>query len=255
MKHLLILIVFPFSVVLAQIKTPVNLHSKTIILGETLNYSAKWGFVDLGIATATTDKQLFKIGNNVCAKVDLRAQTSGFAKLFYMHNRWISYLDIHNITTYKSLRSIHEGNYRLEEITDFDYVNRKAYVRKHDKFNKAYIWKKTYPTEKVIRDVVAGFMLIRIINFNNYSMGDIIPLEGFYKDTGYNINLIFQGREYISTSKGKQYCYKLTPIMPKNKVFDGLDAVTVWVSTRKSQQIEKVRARLFFGEMAIDLMP
>ena len=68
MKHLLILLVFPFSVVLAQIKTPVNLHSKTIILGETLNYSAKWGFVDLGIATATTDKQLFKIGNKVCEK-------------------------------------------------------------------------------------------------------------------------------------------------------------------------------------------
>ncbi len=254
-KYFLFLLIFPFTVVLAQIKTPINLHSKTIILGETLNYSAKWGFVDLGIATATTDKHLFKIGKNICAKIDLRAETSGLAKLFYMRNRWISYLDIHNITTYKSLRSIHEGEYRLEEITDFDNVNRKAYVRKYDKYDKAYIWKKTYSTEEVIRDVVAGFMLIRIINFNQYQKGDIITLEGFYKDTGYKINLIFQGREYISTSKGKQYCYKITPLVPKNKVFDGLDAVTVWVSTRKSQHIEQIRAKLFFGEMTIDLMP
>lgn len=255
MKHLLIFLVFPFSIVLAQIKAPINLHSKTLILGETLSYSAKWGFIDLGIATATTDKHLFKIGDNRCARIDLRAETSGIAKLFYMRNRWISYLDIQSVTTCKSLRSIREGKYSLEEITDFDLTNRKAYVREFNKDFKTYIRKKTYSTDEIIRDVVAGFMLIRVINFNNYNKGDIIPLEGFYKDTGYKINLIFQGREYISTSKGKQYCYKLTPLVPKNKVFDGLDAVTVWVSTHKSQQIEKVRAKLFFGEMAIDLMP
>lgn len=254
MKYLLILLVFPV-VVLAQTKAPLILHSKTIILGETLKYSAKWGFVDLGIATATTDKHLFRIGNNVCAKIDLRAETSGLAKLFYMHNRWISYLDTKNVATYKSLRSIHEGEYRLEEITDFDHINRKAYVREYDKSYKTYIRKKTYSTEEVVRDVVAGFMLIRLINFNNYQKGDIIPLEGFYKDTGYKINIIFQGREYIYTARGKQYCYKITPLVPKNKVFEGLDAVTVWVSTRKSQQIEQIRAKLFFGEMAIDLVP
>lgn len=255
LKYFLILFTFSFSVLLAQTKTPINLHSKTIILGETLTYSAKWGYIDLGIATAKTDKYLFKIGKNICAKVDLRAETSGLAKLFYMRDRWISYLDINNITTYKSLRSIHEGEYRLEEITDFDQTKRKAYVRKYDKNYKAYTWKTTYTTDEIIRDVVAGFMLVRIINFNQYQKGDIIPLEGFYKDTGYKINLIFQGREYIYTSKGKQYCYKITPLVPKNKVFDGLDAVTVWVSTRKSQHIEQIRAKLFFGEMAIDLMP
>ncbi len=255
MKYLFILFLFSFTVVLAQQKMPVPLHSKTIILDEKLKYSAKWGYIDLGIATASTDKHLYKIGKNVCAKIDLRAETSGLAKLFYMRDRWISYLDIHNITTYKSLRSIHEGEYRLEEITDFDLPNRKAYVRKYDKNYKYYIRKKTYSTDEIIRDVVAGFMLIRIINFNQYQEGDIIPLEGFYYDTGYKINLIFHGREYINTSKGKQYCYKITPLVPKNKVFDGLDAVTVWVSTRKSQHIEQIRAKLFFGEMAIDLVP
>ena len=59
--------------------------------------------------------------------------------------------------------------------------------------------------------------------------------------------------ETLKTEKGKVLCYKVKPIVPKNNVFDGRDAVDVWLSANKSKTIIRIRARMFVGNVMIEL--
>lgn len=249
----LIIVLMLLVPVAGMAQPPLKFDSKRLVLGETLRYKAKWGMLTIGSATAKTDRRLYKLGSVLCFKVNLQAQTNGVAKLFSLNDQWLSYIDISSITTRKSFRSIHEGNYRLEEIVYFDHVNKNASVRIYDKTTKTYVLKHVYKTPKNIRDVVAGFMLIRLIDLSKYAKGDKLTIDGFYKAKGYSIDVIMAGKEYVKTDKGKLLCYKVKPIVPKNKTLDGLDAVDVWLTADRKQIIVKAKAQLVFGELLIEL--
>jgi len=205
------------------------------------------------MATIKTDKRLYKIGSSICYKVDLKGQTNGLAKLFYLNDRWISYLEINSLDTYKSLRSIHEGKYRLEEIVDFDHKNNKAFLRKYEDVFNRYVLANIYETTNM-RDVIAGFMSVRNINYSNLKKGETLTIDGFYKDTGYKIQIIYLGKEDVQTPKGQISCYRIKPLVPKNKVFDGLDAVDVWLSADRTQKIMYAKAKLVLGVLELELI-
>ncbi len=232
----------------------VDFTKRKLITGETLNYRAKWGVLTIGTASSRTDKKLYRLGSKVCYKIDLKGKTNGLAKLFYLNDKWTSYIDIESFTTLKSYRSIHEGGYRLEEIVYFDAGNNKARVHEYDFNKKLYFLKNIYETPENIFDVVSGFMMIRLIDFTKSAVGDKFRIAGFYKNEGYKIDLIYYGKESIKTDNGKKQCYKIKPIVPKSRVFDGLDAVSVWISADKAQKIIKIKANLVLGELIIDLL-
>ena len=244
------LIVLP---VFVRAQSVLKLDNKKIIAGESLNYKASWGFFTIGSASTKIDRVLYRVGKNICYKIDITGQTNGVAKLFYVRDRWTSYIDTATITTHSSFRSIREGNYELDEQVHFDYTNKKAEVKMYDKKLKVYKLKQNYDTPENIRDVVAGFMVFRLINLSNYAKGEIFTINGFYEDEGYKINVVFQGEEYIQTDSGKKRCFKLRPMVPKNNVFNGKDAVTVWLSTDKTRTIIRLRAKMFVGNIQIDL--
>jgi len=207
----------------------------------------------IGSATTKSDRKLYKLGQNTCCKIQLAGSTNGLARLFYLNDRWVSYIDIHSITTLRAFRSIHEGTYRKDESTRFDHLHKTAEVRVMNKQTKVFELRKIYKTPEHIRDVVAGFMMIRLVDLSKYRSGDRITIDGFYEDTGYKIDVIMGGRETIKTEYGNMLCYRVKPIVPKNKVFDGVDAVDVWLSTNPAQYIVSVRARLRLGELWIEL--
>ncbi len=230
-----------------------KLENKSIIVGETLNYKATWGIFTIGSASTKVDTNLYKVGSSICYKIDIAGQTNGFADLFYVRDKWVSFIDTSQITTHKSFRSIREGRYELDEEVHFDHHDKKAAVKVFDKSSKSYILKKIYDTPESIRDVVAGFVVFRLVDLSKYSKGDIFTINGFYEDEGYKFNVLFQGTETIRTENGKILCYRVKPIVPKNKVFVGKDAIIIWLSANKSKTIVRIRAKMFIGNILIDL--
>ena len=247
---ILIVILFIFPVVS---KSKPNVGNKKLVLGETLKYKAKLGFITIGTAYTYTDKKIYKIGNDYCYKIQMGGQTNGLAKLFYLNDSWFAYIDTNTFTTHRSFRSINEGNYKLSELTYFDHNNKKVTQFVYDKVKKKYVLKKVYETPENIRDVVAGFMLLRLIDMSVYKKGDKFTVDGFYQDIGYSIDVIYSGKEFIKTINGITLCYKLKPIIPKNKIFDGLDAIEALVSADKKQMVMLIRAKLIFGIVTIEL--
>lgn len=221
-------------------------------LGETFNYKAKWGVLTIGTASTKSDRKLYKLGSSTCCKIQLAGTTNGLASLFYLNDRWVSYIDIHSFTTQKAFRSIREGKYKLDEWTYFKAPQKKAEVwRKNFQTNKFFL-KKVYKTPENIRDVVAGFLMIRLVDLSEYKPGEKFLIDGFYEDTGYKIEVTVLEKEYVDTNRGRVLCYKTRPSVPKNKVFEDVNAVDVWVAVAKPYPVVKIRARLVLGELQID---
>ena len=127
--------------VLGLAETKLKIDNKSVFVGETLNYKATWGFLTIGSASTRIDTNLHKVGSTVCYKVDIAGQTNGMAKLFYLHDKWVSYIDTATITTHKSSRTIREGHYELDEQIHFDAANRKAEVKVYNKKSKSFVLK------------------------------------------------------------------------------------------------------------------
>jgi hypothetical protein len=233
--------------------TTLKLESYRIVVGETLNYKATWSSFTIGTATTHIDKNIYNIDSNACYKIDIAGQTNGLAKLFYLNDKWTSFIDKATLTTHESSRSIREGHYQLDEQVHFDQPNKKAEVKVLDKKTNAYKLKKIYNTPENIRDVVAGFMVVRLIDLSTYTKGDIITINGFNEDVVYKIDVVFLGEEYITTVNGKILCYKLNPVVPKNKVFSDRNSIAVWYSADKAQTIVRISAKMFVGNILIEL--
>ena len=234
-------------------QTGMKIDNKSVVYGETAYYKASWGFLTIGSAVTKIDRMLYRVDSAVCFKIDITGQTNGLAKLFYLRDKWTSYIDTASITTHKSSRSVREGPYELDEQIHFDHVNKKAEVKVYDKKSKSFVLKKLYDTPPNIRDIVAGFMVFRLVDLSKYQKGDSFTINGFYEDEGYKIKVVFLGEETLKTNLGKRVCYRVKPLAPKNNVFNGRDAVNVWLSADKSKTIVRIRAKMFVGNIQIDL--
>lgn len=234
-------------------ESKLKIDNRSVVFGEMASYKASWGIFTIGSAVTKIDKTLYRVGPAVCFKIDITGQTNGLAKLFYVRDSWTSYIDTASITTHKSTRSIREGKYELDEQIHFDHVNKKAEVKVYNKKSKSFVLKKLYDTPENIRDVIAGFMVFRLVDLSKYRKGEAFTINGFYEDEGYKINVIYLGEETIKTDLGNKVCYRVKPLVPKNHVFNGQDAVNVWLSADKSKTIVRIRVKMFVGNVQIDL--
>jgi len=250
--HLLVVSLLIFNCVTALSTVNYKLNYSRIKPGDNVNYVANWGLLTIGSASIKVDSRIFKIGNTPCYKIDVQGRTNGLAKLFYVRDTWTSYVDTATIQTHKSMRSIREGSYQLDEQIDFDHIKNKATVRTYNKKSKNFELKKIYDTPENIRDVIAGFMVVRMIELDRLKVGDLFTINGFYEDEGYKIEVVYRGTETIKVKNKSIKCYKINPIMPKNSVFDGKNAVDVWLSYDEKQNIVRIKARMFVGSIVID---
>ena len=113
---------------------------------------------------------------------------------------------------------------------------------------------KYYQTPDNVRDMVAGFMYLRVIDFSKYKKGDTLAISGFFEDTPYNMKIIYAGKDKVNTKLGKIPCHKLVPVMPDNKIFDGENSITCWISDDGNRIPIKIQAKMFIGSTGIELV-
>jgi hypothetical protein len=162
-------------------------------------------------------------------------------------------VDTSELLTHESYRRLSEGTYRLNELIVYDHNRDIAAVSVADKKTGKYGDPKIYHTPDKVRDIVAGFMYLRIIDFSRYKVKDTIAVSGFFEDKSYNFKIIYHGKETIKTELGKIPCYKLVPIMPDNQLFRGENSVTAWISADGNQVPIKVDAKMFIGHAGTEI--
>jgi hypothetical protein len=168
-----------------------------------------------------------------------------FDFLLRIRDTWRSYIDTSAILPQRFHRNIEEGNYRKKENVTFDHFR-----------NLAVVESKKIDTFKVpdnIQDIVSGFYYLRTLNLDRYKNGDQIRLQGFFDEEVFDFTIVFRGREVVETKAGKIRAFRLVPRMPANKLFDGEDAVSVYLSDDRNKIPVLIQAEMFVGAVKVDL--
>ncbi len=222
--------------------------------GEILDYHATfWGF-SVGHGSTRIDSKIYTMNSRPCYKIDAFGTTSGLATwVSKVNDQWGAYVDTAALVTHVAYRKLIEGPFRRDEIVTFDHNSNKAEVKVMNKVTGVYDNVKYYTVEDNIRDIVAGFMYLRVIDFNKYKKGDTLVISGFLEDTSYKLKIIYGGKDKISTKIGKIICIKLIPIVPDNKLFEGENSVTAWLSDDGNKIPIKIKAKMFIGSTGIEL--
>lgn len=230
------------------------LRNESFGMGEELNYRVNFGFLTVGHAVTRIDKKVHTFSARPCYKIDAYGSTSGLISwLSKVDDQWGAYVDTAALTTHVSYRKLKEGRFRRDEVVTFDQQHQKAEVKVMNNETGVYDNVKTYPVEKNVRDIVAGFMYLRVIDFAKYKKGDTIRVSGFFEDTSYVLRIIYDGKEKVSTSIGKLICHRIVPVVPDNKLFNGENSVTAWLSDDGNRIPVKIQARMFIGSTGLEL--
>jgi hypothetical protein len=255
MRFIVIVLVSAFSLAFNREPESRSIQSKTISTGEKLDYRMYLGIFTVGKGVTTVDKEIHFKNERACYKVDAFMETLGVASwVSKVNDNWGAYVDTSELVTHVSYRNLKEDKYRLNELIVYDHERDKAFVQTADKTTGKYGNPKTYSTPDHVRDIVAGFMYLRIIDFSKYKLKDTLTVSGFFEDKAYHFKIIYFGKETIKTDMGKIPCYKLIPIMPDNQLFRGENSITAWLSADGNQIPVKVDAKMFIGHAGTELV-
>jgi hypothetical protein len=223
-------------------------------VGEELEYRVHFGMFTVGKGITRVDKAFHSINDRTCYKVDAYGETSDWISwVAKVNDNWGAYIDTTTLLTHVSYRKLREGKYTRDEQVIFDHNNNKAEVKVKNRDTGA-TESKLYDVPANAKDLVAGFMFLRIIDFKRISVGDTINISGFLEDASYNLQIIYQGKEVISTKIGKIQCLRLRPVMPKNSMFDGENSVLCWISDDLNKIPVKLQAKMFIGNTGLELI-
>ena len=223
--------------------------------GEELKFKLTYGWFTIGRGTfLVQDKDVERDGRN-CMQIDVTGRAAGLAGLFSkFDDSWGAVIDTETFIPYYSYRDLSEGDSDLKEEVVFDYENDQIVFNQSSETDD-----KTRPTKyydlagEQIFDMMGGLMYARSLDYEKLTKGDTIELSAFFDKKFYDFKMVYHGKERVKTKIGKIRCYKVVPIMEKNKIFLGEDSITFWLSADTNRLPLKVKARVKFGTAYCEL--
>lgn len=223
-------------------------------IGEELEYRVHLAFFTVGKGITRVDRKFHEINSRTCYKVDAFGVTSDWISwVSRFEDNWGAYIDTTTLGTQIAYRNLKEGNYRRDEIVKFDQDNNKVEVKVRSEKTGQYEDPKIYDGPKNAKDLVSGFLFLRIVDFSKIPKGDTIVISGFLENAFYNLKIIYTGKEVVSTRVGKIQCLRLRPVMPANSLFDGENSILCWISDDLNRIPVKIQAKMFIGSTGLEL--
>ncbi|MBT2556220.1 DUF3108 domain-containing protein [Hymenobacter sp. ISL-91] len=221
--------------------------------GETLQYKVHYGLINAADATIELDNSLHRINDRPCYRATVTGRTTGsFDYFLRIRDTWRSYIDTSSIQPRRFFRNIEENSYRKRETVDFDRLRDVAVVESYKK-DKNDVKRGTFKVPDNVQDIVSGFYYLRTLNYDLRRPGEVIRVQGFFDEEMMPMDVIYKGRETVSTKAGTIRAIRLVPRMPKNKLFKGENAVSVYLSDDQNKVPVLIQADMLVGAVKVDL--
>lgn len=220
--------------------------------GEVLKYKIHYGMITAGEAKIDVSPKLHRVNGRMTYKATVSGKTSNSFDLFIkIRDTWQTYMDTAALVPHRFYRNIEEGSYRKNETVDFNHYNNTAVVSMKRKSDPRATTMHTIQDNA--QDLVSGFYYLRTINYTNMKDGEKFTIPGFFDGENFNMEVTYRGRETVDTKAGKIRAVKLIPTMPENKLFNGKNAITVYISDDKNKVPVLIQANMFVGSVKVDL--
>ena len=220
--------------------------------GEVIRYTVHYGLINGGEATVETAGSLERVNDRPCYKATVSGRTTGSFDFFLrIRDQWRAYIDTTSILPIRSHRDIAEKNYRKKETVNYDHINDLADVQDNSKDEPK---RKTVKVANNTLELVSGFFYLRTFNFDRMRVGEVIKVPGYLDGDNFMLEVTYKGREIVETLAGDVRAFKLVPKLPKNKLFRGEDAISVYLSDDRNKIPVLFQAEMFVGTVKVDMV-
>ncbi len=235
----------------------------SLIKGEKIDFLVTFGIFNAGEASMITDSVLSRIGNDETLNINVTGKSIGIFDFFTtVRDSWGVYITESDLQPKKFNKYLLEGNYKKNEILNFLDNSDSVQIEVLDKNTKEFIEFRYLHFEddikKIIRSYfmnywIAGLAYLRSLDYTEISINDQINIPYFEANNSFSFYMKFLGREKIESKIGSFNSLVFAPIIPKNKLFDGNDAVKFWLTDDKNKIPLRLIAKMNFGSFEVEI--
>ncbi|MCQ2608688.1 MAG: DUF3108 domain-containing protein [Bacteroidales bacterium] len=209
------------------------------VSGEKLKYSLFYGVMDGGLANISLDKTS---DGQFHAKAT--AKTVGMVRWFLdMNDVYESFFDPTTCKPSKSIRDIQENKYKFYDVVTHNHEKNTVTSKKKGEV--------TVPANTY--DIVSALFQMRS-KFGGMKYNDTLTTTIYFDNEVYPMQVIFKGKEKVSTKLGTFNALKFQPIVETGRVFRHEDDVRFWVSDDANHIPLRAEFDVLIGSIKCDLI-
>ncbi|MBI1803546.1 MAG: DUF3108 domain-containing protein [Ignavibacteriae bacterium] len=218
-----------------------KLPNKAFAPGEYLKFDIIYGFV-------TAAEAVMKVSDTVmygrkCLRVDFRLNSKPFFNVFYkVEDRYHTVIDSEGLFPWHFEQHIREGGFQRDFVANFDQLKHVAQTTEGK-----------YTIPPYVQDMMSAFYFARTIDYSNFKPGQKIHLQNFYKDSTYELDVKFRGRQTIEVEAGTFNCVVIEPLAKEGGLFKSEGKVFVWITDDDRKIPIRVSSKIPIGSIDSEL--
>ncbi len=234
-------LVFSFAALVLFCSAAISQNTKLPYApGERLKFSLYYGIMDGGEATISLEKT--KTGEYHSKAV---AKTVGMVKWFLdMNDVYESFFNPTTCMPSKAIRNIKENSYK--------YYDEVVYNRQDNTVSSKKNGNVSVPKNTL--DIVSSLYQMRSNGFGKMKVNDTLTTTIFFGDELFEFQVIYKGKEKITTKLGTFRALKFQPVVEVGRVFRHEDDVNFWVSDDENLLPLRAEFNVLIGSIKCDLL-
>ncbi len=233
----------PDTVLITRTDTLRKYPNQAFSGGEYLRFDVNYEFITVGEAVMRISDTVYN-NNRKCMDVNFSVDSKSFFDLVYkVRDRYRTFIDTEGLFPWKFEQHIREGGYKRDFIAEFDQIN--------------HIAKTSEGIHKVppyVHDIMSAFYFARTIDYTNFKPGQKIHLQNFYKDSTYELDVKFRGRQEIEVEAGTFKCIVIEPLAREGGLFKSEGRVHVWLTDDERKIPVRVSSKIAIGSIDSELI-
>jgi len=226
----------------APVDTLRKIPNKAFAAGEYLRFNVIYGPVTAGEAVMKISDTV--LAGRKCYKVEFLLNSKPFFDFFYkVSDRYQTIIDAEGIFPWEFEQHIRESSFKRDFTARFDQVQHVAKTTDRE-----------YKIPPYVHDIMSAFYFARTVDYSGFVKGQKIHLQNFYKDSTYELDVKFRGRQTIEVEAGTFNCIVVEPLAREGGLFKSDGRVHVWLTDDDRKLPVKVSSRIAIGSVDSELL-
>lgn len=210
--------------------------------GEHLKFEVYYGFVAAGEAIMQVKDTVYNSRN--CFRIDFQVNSKPFFDWIYkVRDRYTTIIDAEGLFPWRFEQYIREGGYKRDFVAEFDQIKHLAKTTEGE-----------FPIPPYVHDIMSAFYFARVVDFSTYTPGQKLHLQNFYKDSTYELDVKYKGKQTVEVKAGKFRCIVLEPLVQEGGLFKSEGRVYIWLTDDERKMPVKVSTKIIIGSIESELV-
>jgi hypothetical protein len=210
--------------------------------GEYLKFDINYEFVTAGEAVMKVADTTYN--GRKCFKIEFLVDSKPFFDWVYkVADRYKTIVDAEGLFPWRFEQHIREGGYKRDFVAEFDQVTHVAKTSEGQ-----------HPIPPFVQDMMSAFYFARTVDFTGFKPGQKVHLQNFYKDSTYELDVKYKGKQTIEVDAGKFNCIVVEPLAREGGLFKSDGKVYIWLTDDERKIPVKVSTQIVIGSIDSDLV-